>query len=66
VAAAEHIHRLEERHAGCKFGPGCRIFPTVEEHKEDVSDRSGEPGGVSPRTLEIAAKNPGAEAARLT
>ena len=28
----------------------------------DVSDRSGEPGGVSPRTLVIAAKNPGANA----
>ena len=25
----------------------------------DVSDRSGEPGGVNPRTLVIAAKNPG-------
>jgi len=32
----------------------------------DASDRSGEPGGVSPRTFVITAKNPGADAARLT
>lgn len=32
--AAEHIHPQHERHAGCKFGPGYRIFPPVEEHKE--------------------------------
>ena len=32
----------------------------------DVSDKSGEPGGVSPRTIAIAAKNPGADATRLT
>ena len=34
--------------------------------KTDVSDRCGEPGGVSPMALVIAVKNPGADAARLT
>ena len=31
----------------------------LEISNDDVSDRSGEPGGVSPRTLVIAVKNPG-------
>lgn len=32
--AAEHIHPPHERHAGCKFGPGYRIFPPAVELRE--------------------------------
>ena len=37
-----------------------------EDHMVDVSNRSGEPDGVSPQILSCNRKCPGADAARLT
>ena len=60
---AQRLHEMVARGwLGKKSGEGFYKY----SRKGTKSVRTGEPGGVSPRTLRSDAKNPGADATRLT